>query len=76
MLFTVCSVLLFWSVALAVDGARWFSARSYHANSVDAALLAEELLSLAQNEVAFPSFCFDPAKHNPTGRPLRIPQDD
>ena len=33
-------------------------------------LLPEEYSLLAENELAFPDFEFDPAKHNPTGRSL------
>ncbi len=42
----------------------------------DATLLPEELLALGQNEVALPDFRFDPAKHNPSRRPLRTPRDE
>ncbi len=37
----------------------------------DAQFLPEEFDLLGRNEVAFPNFAYDPAIHNPTGRPLR-----
>ena len=39
--------------------------------SPDGRFLPEELDLLGRNEVAFPRFEYDPAIHNPTGRPLR-----